>query len=156
MKQPKAAPIVAAGTAAAGLGALLFALFGVVDCLRFQTKPGQCNEVVRENATILAMGLLGVAGPLSGYFTLNPMLGTLDPERIRKAASAIGATGVADAVIEQIATSRLGGSGSVDVERVLMMHARGLANKHIARAVGASESDVAAALRANDDLEPGL
>ena len=108
---------------------------------------------------VLAIGILGVAGPLGGYFTLNPNLGTVDQRDLKRVASAIGQGALAGATgagLERIATSRLGLDGSVDVERVLMLHARGLANKHIARAVGADERDVEAALHANEDIEPGL
>jgi DNA-binding NarL/FixJ family response regulator len=81
MKQPAWAPPVFGGAMVAGVAAAVISAYEIADCLRFQTKQGQCSGIIQQNALPLVAGLAAVAGPIGGFFTLNS---ALDTSRIRR------------------------------------------------------------------------
>lgn len=74
MKQPAWAPPVFGGAMLAGVAAAVISGYEITDCLRFQSRQGQCSDIIQSNALPLVAGLAAVLGPLGGYFTLNASL----------------------------------------------------------------------------------
>jgi hypothetical protein len=74
MRQPTWAAPTFGGAIVAGVAAALISGYKMADCLRFQSKPGECSEVIEGNALPLVAGIAAIAGPLAGFFTLNPDL----------------------------------------------------------------------------------
>lgn len=67
-------PGVAATSVVAALAGLVLGLFSIGDCVRFQTKAGQCDAVVRDHGGQMAFAALTLAGAWGGYNTLNTHL----------------------------------------------------------------------------------
>jgi hypothetical protein len=69
---------VAAGSLFAAVSAGIVALWAVADCIRFQTKPGQCDDVVSAHSPTFVAAAAAVAGAIGswamGYETFNPAL----------------------------------------------------------------------------------
>ena len=69
---------VAAGSVITALSAGIVAVWTLFDCVRFQTRPGECNETAASSVpTIVAGGAAVVVAVSSwwvGYETLNPSL----------------------------------------------------------------------------------
>lgn len=151
MQQNAAAPVVAGASAIGGMAALIFGLFAIGDCMRFQTARGECDDVVKENSGHIVLGFFAAAGAVGGFFTINPML-----DRRKKEA------GVEPAPAEPfvIRPTPIGGAqwGGEDenVERVQFMAARGLSIEQIAEATGVEPAAVEQILASATELEPGL
>lgn len=177
MRQNIAAPFLAVGSATTGLAALVIGLFSIGDCVRFQRQAGQCTGVVEEHVLSLASGLAAVAGPLAGFFTLNPLLDRVIRRESEEEGAGLGpvphlavAALAAPSVLRMVGDAiqpepergdraRGGegrGDGGIDAERVQFMHARGLSDEQIAEATGLSPRRVARILGESADLEPGL
>ena len=181
MRQTPAAPIAAAGGAATGLAAVVIGLFVIADCVRFQSKPGQCNKEVQENALMIVLGLTSLAGTAGAFFTVNPLLDRILPDKRNDEATPAQA-----AVAQLIPSAAVAALSSpsilrritpaaqpkdqpqgadkakgrkekaLDAERVEFMHARGLSDEQISEATGLSPRRVARILAEAADLEPGL
>ena len=69
---------VAAGGLPAAISAGIVAAWSVADCVRFQTKPGECDDTMSANAPTFVAAASAVATALGGwamgYETLNPAL----------------------------------------------------------------------------------
>jgi DNA-binding NarL/FixJ family response regulator len=74
MRQPTWAAPAFGGAVVAGIAAALISGYKIADCLRFQSKPGECSEVLETNALPLVAGIAAIAGPVAGFMTLNPDL----------------------------------------------------------------------------------
>lgn len=74
MRQPTWAAPTFGGAIVAGVAAALISGYKIGDCIRFQSKPGECSEVIEANALPLVAGIAAIAGPLAGFMTLNPSL----------------------------------------------------------------------------------
>jgi len=67
-------PGAAATSVVAALAGITLGLFNIGDCVRFQTAPGQCSAVVRENAGQIFFAGLTLIAAWGGYNTLNTSL----------------------------------------------------------------------------------
>jgi hypothetical protein len=69
---------VAAGSLLAAISAGIVAAWSVTDCIRFQTKPGECDDTMSANAPTFVAAVAAVAAAFGswtmGYETLNPAL----------------------------------------------------------------------------------
>lgn len=69
---------IAAGGLLAAISAGIVAAWSVADCIRFQTKPGECDDTMSVNAPTFVASASAVATALGGwtmgYETLNPSL----------------------------------------------------------------------------------
>lgn len=69
---------IAAGGLLAAISAGIVAAWSVADCVRFQTKPGQCDDTMSANAPTFVAAASAIATALGGwslgYETLNPSL----------------------------------------------------------------------------------
>ena len=74
MRQPALAPAALGGSILTGAAALIVGIWHVGDCVRYQTKPGQCIPVVEANALPIVAGLAAIAGAWGGFNTVNPAL----------------------------------------------------------------------------------
>jgi hypothetical protein len=78
MSSRRLAGTVAAGSVVTALSAAIVAAWSLLDCVRFQTGPGQCDDAMGANVpTIVAGGAAVVVAVSSwwvGYETLNPSL----------------------------------------------------------------------------------
>jgi hypothetical protein len=63
------------GAIVAGVATAVISAYEITDCLRFQTRQGQCSGAIQQNALPLVAGLAAVLGPIGGFFTLNTALG---------------------------------------------------------------------------------
>lgn len=72
--QPVAAPIFAGSSVAAALGMILVGGYGVFDCVRFQTKHGQCDESIRQDGGMLGAGVMMLLGNWGFFNTYNKKL----------------------------------------------------------------------------------
>ena len=76
----------------AAVSAGIVAFWSVTDCIRFQSKPGQCDDVVSAHAPTFVAAAAAVAGAVGswamGYETFNPSL-----SRKRKSARRRGPDG---------------------------------------------------------------
>lgn len=72
--QPAVAPVLAGGSIAAALGMILVGGYGVFDCIRFQTKHGQCDESVKQDGGMLAAGFVMLLGNWGSFNTYNKKL----------------------------------------------------------------------------------
>jgi hypothetical protein len=63
------------GAIVAGVATAVISAYEITDCLRFQTRQGQCSGTIQQNALPLVAGLAAVLGPIGGFFTLNTALG---------------------------------------------------------------------------------
>lgn len=76
-------PGAAAASVVAALAGIAVGLFSIADCVRFQTKAGQCDSAVRENAPQVFFGGITLLAVWGGYWTPNP--GITDQQRSRTA-----------------------------------------------------------------------
>jgi hypothetical protein len=67
-------PGAAATSVVAALAGITVGLFNIGDCVRFQTAPGQCSAVVRENSGQIFFAGLTLLAAWGGYNTLNTSL----------------------------------------------------------------------------------
>lgn len=72
--QPAVAPILAGGSIAAALGMILVGGYGVFDCIRFQTKHGQCDESVKQDGGMFTAGFVMLLGNWGSFNTYNKKL----------------------------------------------------------------------------------
>jgi hypothetical protein len=149
VKQNPAAPVFAGAGVLSGVAAMVVALFSIGDCVRFQTRPGECNRVVSDHAGTLAFGALSIGGAVGGFFTVNPML---ERGKKREDEEALPVFAPRELPPHEPPASPV---SDEDVERVQFMHARGLSDEQIGEATGLAPRSVAAILEAQD-LEPGL
>ena len=81
----RVAGTVAAGSVFAAISAGIVAIWSVVDCVRFQSGPGQCDETIGANAPTFVAAVAAVAAAAGGwgmgYETLNPSLESRRPRR---------------------------------------------------------------------------
>jgi hypothetical protein len=78
MTSRRFAGTVAAGSVVTALSAAIVAAWSIVDCVRFQAGPGQCDDTIGANVPTLVAGAAAVVTMVSswwvGYETLNPAL----------------------------------------------------------------------------------
>jgi hypothetical protein len=67
-------PVALGGSIFIGILTTLFGGYRVIDCIRYQTERGQCDEVIRENIPTLAAGLGTITAGWGGFNTFNPKL----------------------------------------------------------------------------------
>ncbi len=72
--QPSLAPAALGGPIVAGVIMTMIASYKIVDCIRYQTAPKQCDETVEENATALISGPLILLTGWGGFNTYNKKL----------------------------------------------------------------------------------
>ena len=72
--QPMLAPMALGGSVIAGLVSVLIGGYKIVDCIRYQTAPGQCDSVIEENLTVLIAGSAAISGSWGGFNTYNRKL----------------------------------------------------------------------------------
>lgn len=69
---------LAAGSVLAAVSAGIVAAWAVTDCVRFQSKPGECDATVETHAPTFVAAIAAVLASLGswtmGYETLNPSL----------------------------------------------------------------------------------
>jgi hypothetical protein len=76
-KNPKTRPIppvALGGSIFIGILTTLFGAYRVADCIRYQTKAEQCDQVIRENIPTIAAGLGTLSAGWGGFNTFNPRL----------------------------------------------------------------------------------
>ena len=74
MKQPLLAPAAVGGSMLAGLTAMLIGGYRIVDCFRFETGRGACDEAVDSNTPAVMAGAAALLGSWGGLFTYNRKL----------------------------------------------------------------------------------
>lgn len=67
-------PVALGGSIFIGVLTTLFGGYRVADCIRYQTGPGQCDEVIKENIPTIAAGLGTLTAGWGGFNTFNPKL----------------------------------------------------------------------------------
>jgi hypothetical protein len=67
-------PVALGGSIFIGVLTTLFGGYRVADCIRYQSGPGQCDEVIRENIPTIAAGLGTLTAGWGGFNTFNPKL----------------------------------------------------------------------------------
>jgi DNA-binding CsgD family transcriptional regulator len=72
--QPNLAPVAFGGSVIAGVVSILIGGYKVVDCIRYQSAPGQCDEAIDKNAPIVTAGFLALAGNWGAFNTYNKKL----------------------------------------------------------------------------------
>jgi hypothetical protein len=72
--QPTAAPILAGSSVAAALGMILVGGYGMFDCIRFQSRHGQCDESVRQDGGMFGAGVMMLLGNWGFFNTYNKKL----------------------------------------------------------------------------------
>lgn len=74
-EQPKLAPSLAfGGSLVAGVAAMFIGGFKVADCIRYQTKHGECDAAIEKNLPAIIGGAAALAGCWGGFNTYNPKL----------------------------------------------------------------------------------
>jgi hypothetical protein len=73
-KQPMFAPMALGGSVIAGLVSVLIGGYKIVDCIRYQTTPGQCDSALEENLPVLIAGAAAISGSWGGFNTYNRKL----------------------------------------------------------------------------------
>jgi len=80
-RQPSLAPTFLGGGLLAGVTAILIGGYKIVDCVRYQTAPGQCNEAIDANAPAVIGGAAAIFTGWGGFNTYNRKLHeTPEPE----------------------------------------------------------------------------
>lgn len=75
MSQQRVAPSLAlGGSLVAGVAAMFIGGFKIADCLRYQTKQGQCDAAIERNLPAVIGGGAAIAGSWGGFNTYNPSL----------------------------------------------------------------------------------
>jgi hypothetical protein len=74
MRQPVVAPIAAGGGVVGGVAAVLVSGYFLVDCFRYESGRGACDDAVRQHTLPLVAGAAAIAGTLGGLFTYNRRL----------------------------------------------------------------------------------
>jgi len=72
--QPSLAPAALGGPIVAGIIMTMIAGYKIVDCIRYQTAPKQCDKTVEENVTALISGPLILLTGWGGFNTYNKKL----------------------------------------------------------------------------------
>lgn len=72
--QPSLAPAALGGPIVAGIIMTMIGGYKIVDCIRYQTAPKQCDKTVEENATALISGPLILLTGWGGFNTYNKKL----------------------------------------------------------------------------------
>lgn len=72
--QPSLAPAALGGPIVAGMIMTMIGGYKIVDCIRYQTAPKQCDKTVEENATALISGPLILLTGWGGFNTYNKKL----------------------------------------------------------------------------------
>lgn len=67
-------PVAFGGSVAAGIASMLISGHQVIDCIRYQTSPGQCDSVIQTNLPGLVAGGGVLAGCWGAFNTYNPKL----------------------------------------------------------------------------------
>ena len=146
-------PVAFGGSVAAGIASMLISGHQVIDCIRYQTRPGQCDSVIQTNLPGLVAGGGVLAGCWGAFNTYNP--------RLHKGGS-VGEIAARGLVIpaepeEEIKTEEpalVSGSGekaeqedySLLVDRVVEKREAGDTQKKIAESLGISIYEVRKAL----------
>ena len=73
-RQPSLAPTFLGGGLLAGVTAILIGGYKIVDCVRYQTAPGQCNEAIDANAPAVIGGAAAIFTGWGGFNTYNRKL----------------------------------------------------------------------------------
>lgn len=84
--QPKLAPVAFGGSVIAGIVAILLGTYKVVDCVRYQQRPGQCDTAIEINLPGIVTGFATILGSWGAFNTFNPALRT-EPAPERPASS---------------------------------------------------------------------
>jgi hypothetical protein len=75
MNQQRVAPSLAlGGSLVAGVAAMFIGGFKIADCLRYQTKQGECDAAIERNLPAVIGGGAAIAGSWGGFNTYNPGL----------------------------------------------------------------------------------
>jgi hypothetical protein len=74
MRQPPLAPAALGTSVVVGIAAMLSGIYQVADCLRYQSRPGQCTDVIETQALPIVAGLAAIGGGWGGFNTINPEL----------------------------------------------------------------------------------
>ena len=67
-------PVALGGSIALGVLTALFGGYRIADCIRYQTAPGQCDQVIRENLPTIGAGIGTFSAGWGGFNTFNPKL----------------------------------------------------------------------------------
>lgn len=78
-RQPSLAPTFLGGGLLAGVTAILIGGYKVVDCVRYQTAPGQCDKAIDANAPAIIGGVAAIFTGWGGFNTYNRKLHEDDP-----------------------------------------------------------------------------
>jgi hypothetical protein len=130
-KQPMLAPMALGGSVIAGLVSVLIGGYKIVDCIRYQTAPGQCDSTIEENVTVLIAGSAAISGSWGGFNTYNHNL-----------------RGEEQPALAQIAPKELVVKNPVLVEPsdVLALKEQGLSQREISEVLGISRYAVKKAI----------
>lgn len=71
IQQPKLAPMALGGSVIAGAVSMLIGGYKIVDCVRYQTAPGQCDSTIEVNLAAVVAGGAAIAGSWGGFNTYN-------------------------------------------------------------------------------------
>lgn len=74
VKQPMLAPVAAGGGVVAGISSAIVALYLTGDCLVYQTRRGECREVITVSVPAVVAGIGSVVGAVGGLWTYNDKL----------------------------------------------------------------------------------
>jgi DNA-binding CsgD family transcriptional regulator len=72
--QPNLAPVAFGGSVIAGIVSVLIGGYKIVDCVRYQSASGQCDEAIDKNAPIVTAGFLALVGNWGAFNTYNKKL----------------------------------------------------------------------------------
>jgi hypothetical protein len=120
------------GAIVAGVAAAVISAYEITDCLRFQTRQGQCSGAIQQNALPLVAGLAAVLGPIGGFFTLNT---ALDAGRIRQRI---------DEILPELPElpEPTEPAGDAQAQAAWQLRAEGMSQRAIAEQLGISRSVV--------------
>ena len=132
MNTPAWAPPMFGGAIVAGVATAVISAYEITDCLRFQTRQGQCSGTIQQNALPLVAGLAAVLGPIGGYFTLNT---ALDAGRIRQRI---------DEILPELPElpEPTEPAGDAQAQAAWQLRAEGMSQRAIAEQLGISRSVV--------------
>ena len=129
--QPMLAPMALGGSVIAGLVSVLIGGYKIVDCIRYQTAPGQCDSVIEENLTVLIAGSAAISGSWGGFNTYNRKLRCEEE----------GEVAPKELVVEKLVEEE-------EEESVIALKEQGLSQREISERLGISRYAVRKALGA--------
>ncbi len=132
----KAMPSVAfGGSMVAGIASMIVSGYKIVDCIRYQTRQGQCDIIIENNLPGVIAGGGVLAGCWGAFNTYNPGL---------RKDEQVGEVATRGLVASARPAARINRS---NVNRVMQLKEEGKTQKEIAEALGTTVYEVRKLLR---------